>query len=382
MAKPKFTFPWRDGNRFELLIDADAFFPRMLDAIAGARRLVMLEMYLFESGRVATRFIDALVDAARRGVTVKLLLDDFGAFGLNRYDRRRLSDGGVEVVWYNRFRLGKLFDNLARDHRKLLLVDDAVAFVGGAGITDEFDPPHRPNERWRETMIQIEGPVITDWRALFLDVFNRFNERTFTPPQTTVRPFPDGMAGRVLITQGLKHQELKRALIKHVTASEQRVWIATAYFVPSWRIRRALRRAARRSVDVRVLLPGPLTDHPGVRHAGRRFYGRLLANGVRIFEYQPRVLHAKVVLCDHWVSVGSSNLDRWNIRWNLEANQSIESDIFAGRVMNMFNADFRNSIECRHEDWLNRPWRLRLEEWFWGNVDRFLTRLGRGRRGP
>ena len=156
-----------------------------------------------------------------------------------------------------------------------------------------------------------------------------------------------------------------------------RVWIATAYFIPPWKIRRALKKAVRRGVDVRLLLPGPVTDHPAVRHAGRRYYQRLLRHGVRIFEYQPRFLHQKVIVCDDWVSLGSANLDRWNLRWNLEANQEVSDAGFARATCAMLANDFNDAVECRYETWRRRPWRARLPEWLWGMVDRLLERLSR-----
>src|SRR5690606_26145988 len=121
----------------------------------------------------------------------------------------------------------------------------------------------------------------------------------------------------VVIARAGREVEVRRSFVRAVRAAGRRVWLATAYFVPSWKLRRALRRAAHRGVDVRLLLPGPITDHPGVRHAGRRLYSRLLRNGVHIFEYQPRFSHTKLMLCDDWVSTGSSNSDRWNLHWNL-----------------------------------------------------------------
>jgi phosphatidylserine/phosphatidylglycerophosphate/cardiolipin synthase-like enzyme len=157
------------------------------------------------------------------------------------------------------------------------------------------------------------------------------------------------------------------------------VWFSTAYFVPSRSVLRALQRAAARGVDVRLLLPGPYTDHPAVRHAGRRFYGRLLRHGVRIHEYQPRFLHAKSVLCDHWVSIGSSNLDRWNLRWNLEANQEVDDAGFAAQVQAMFERDFADSLEIRYPEWHRRGLRERLREHLWGRVDMLLESLGRVR---
>jgi phosphatidylserine/phosphatidylglycerophosphate/cardiolipin synthase-like enzyme len=147
--------------------------------------------------------------------------------------------------------------------------------------------------------------------------------------------------------------------------------------VPSLRLRHVLRGAARRGVDVRLLLPGPITDHPAVRFAGRRFYASLLGAGVRIFEYQPRFLHGKMLLCDDWVSLGSSNLDRWNLRWNLEGNQEILSAEFAQQAIALFERDFALSEECRIEAWQTRSYYYRWLEWFWGQIDALLDWLGR-----
>jgi phosphatidylserine/phosphatidylglycerophosphate/cardiolipin synthase-like enzyme len=148
----------------------------------------------------------------------------------------------------------------------------------------------------------------------------------------------------------------------------------SAYFVPSRRFRKALRRSARRGVDVRLLVPGPRTDHPWVRQAARRFYGKLLRNGVRIFEYQPRMLHAKMILCDEWVSIGSSNLDRWSFRWNLEANQEIDDRRASDAAAELFTGDFAVSIELSRRYWRERARLDRLRESIAGALDRWLDR--------
>ncbi|MFP5506041.1 MAG: phospholipase D-like domain-containing protein [Gammaproteobacteria bacterium] len=367
---------WRHGNRFRLLVDGDAFFPAMLDAIAAARRQVLLEMYLVESGQVADRFIDALEQAVLRGARVCLLLDDFGCRGLTAADRARLQQAGIELALYNPLRFGGLRRNLFRDHRKLLIVDNACAFVGGAGLTDDFDPGARPERHWHDVMVEIRGPVVADWQAVFAHTWAHWHSGAGITPEPN-GPKLGHQAGRISLSGSDTRAPIKRSLLTRISRARERIWLATAYFVPSWKQRRRLARAARRGVDVRLLLPGPHTDHPAVRHAGRRFYASLLRAGVRIYEYQPRFLHAKVALIDDWVSIGSSNMDRWNLRWNLEANQEIDAPDFATEAAAQFVADFAASEEVRYATWRQRPWYERLAEWFWGRIDRWVDRHAR-----
>ncbi len=370
-------FPWRAGNRFELLVDGPAFFPPMLAAIAQARETVLLEVYLFESGAVANRFIDALSAAAARGVAVYLLLDDFGCLALSRRDRQRLRDAGIHLTYYNPLRFTGVRHNLFRNHRKLLVVDGSLAFVGGMGLTDAFAPAE--GQPWHDTAVRIEGPVVADWQLSFARTWNLWSRHALTLP-TALHRQAGLQVGRVAISAGLQRTEIKGALLKRVRAAERRVWIATAYFIPARRLRRALRQAARSGVDVRLLLAGPYTDHPAVRHAGRRFYGHLLRAGVRIYEYQPRFLHAKVQLCDNWVSIGSSNVDRWNFRWNLEANQEIADAGFAAGVQALFEKDFEESLEITLSDWAKRSRWARFQEWAWGALDLWMERRSQPRR--
>jgi cardiolipin synthase len=372
---PSRRFPWREGNHFRLLVDGGEIFPAMLAAIESAQSQILLEMYLVESGSLSDYFLQAFCAAARRGVAVYLLLDDFGARGLRQADRRLLLSAGVQLSFYNPLRYGELRRNLLRDHRKVLVVDDQQAFVSGLGLTDEFDPQARPKSYWHEVAVHVVGPCVRDWDEAF-----RRNWQTSAPPQAALPQAPRlqadlppaEQAGRVASGRYFGAVEIHRAFVKRVRGAERQVWMMTAYFVPSRRLRRALRQAAGRGVDVRLLLPGPITDHPAIRYAGRRFYTRLLRAGVRIFEYQPRFLHAKVLLCDGWVSLGSSNVDRWNMRWNLEGNQEVEDSDFATEVQMLFEGDFLQSEECRLPVWQKRPWYWRLREWFWGYVDRLL----------
>ena len=377
----RYKFPWREDNHFEILVDSAAFFPRMLDAIDAARQSILLEMYLVESGTVADRFIHALLTAAERGVQIYLLFDDFGSQKLGPHNREQLAHRNIQTVYYNPlpsystlYNLYKIVwqhtnRGLYRNHRKLLLVDGRIAFTGGTGINDDVDSPHAPGMCWRETMIEIQGPVLGDWQQLFTESWNRYSKQALTLPPLTPVNVPKGQTGRVTMNEARRRIGIQRSLLKNILDARQRIWVATAYFIPSWSIRRKLRRAAKSGVDVRLLLPGPVTDHPGVRHASHRYYGRLLKNGIRIYEYTPRFFHAKTVLCDDWVTIGSCNFDRWNLQWNLEANQEIDGPEMAATVAAMFMDDFTNSIEVTSSEWEQRSWHLRALEWFWRRVE-------------
>ena len=366
-------WPWRLGNEFRLLNDGGEFFARMLAAIEEARRYVLLEMYLVRSGAVATRFIDALERAAGRGARVCVMFDGFGALGLTRADRRRLLDAGLELRFFNPLRLGNRLSNLLRDHRKLLVADGRVAFVGGAGLTDDFAPGARRGA-WRELMVEIQGPVIADWQRAFARTWRRCGPELALVEPPACEAHADGAAGRLSLSEARQRSVLANGVLRRIDSATARAWIMSAYFVPSRRVRKALRRAARRGVDVRLLLPGARTDHPWVRQAARRFYGKLLRNGVKIFEYQPRMLHAKMILCDDWVSLGSSNLDRWSFRWNLEANQEIADAYFANRAAAVFAGDFAVSRALSRRYWRQRAWLDRLRETIAGVLDRELDR--------
>ncbi len=371
-------FPWRNGNDAALLINGENFYPAILDAIATAEHSVRIEMYLVASGEVAGRFIKAWTDAARRGVRIELLFDAFGALGLSSRDRRRLQASGVRLAFYNPLRLNRSpVANLTRTHRKLVLVDDRLVFVGGAGITDDFIG-HRA---WRETMVQVRGPVVSDWLALFLHNWQHWAKGDGANPLPAPKPFEKGgMRGRVACNRGEKHGEIKRSLLRRLRCARQRVELASAYFVPSRKVRKELRRLAQKGVDVRLLLPGPVTDHPAVRHASHRYYARLLRHGVRIFEYQESFMHTKVILIDDWSSIGSSNLDRWNLHWNLEANQEIDDAGFADKVARMFRDDEHHSREITYEAWRQRSTVQQLKERFWGSIDLWSARWSNRRR--
>lgn len=372
-------FPWRGGNRFELLLDGPAFFPRMLAAIDGARQQVEIELYLIEDGRCSERLVDALCRAAERGISVRGLFDAYGAAGLGVVLRDRMLAAGVQLRWYNPLRWRRGMRNFHRDHRKLLLVDQCLAYVGGTGSTDEFWLPDEARSPWHEVMVEIEGPLVGDWQQLFEQLWHaRFSWRPSHQPVALSLPEcpPAGVGlGRVAYANAAQHRDIVLSLLRALKGARQRVWLATPYFLPTWKIRRALRRAAARGVEVRLLLAGRNTDHPPVRFAGQRYYPKLLRAGVRIFEYQPRFLHLKMVLVDDWVSVGSCNFDHWNLRFNLDANVEALDPGLTQAVAASFIDDFANSREITLDDWRQRPWWRRTQQRLWGWLDRLAVNL-------
>ncbi len=369
--QPKYLFPWREHNSFQLLVDGQRYFPAIFSALSQARHSIYCEMYLVSSGRLLDDFLQQLAAARLRGVQVFLLLDDFGARGLSAGDRQRLQAMGAQLAFYNPFRFLRLSRSLLRDHRKLLVVDHAVAYTGGAGLTDDFWRSEQPQAQWLDLMVQARGPVVGDWVALFSRLWSQWSAAPL-PAAPGVAGGGGEQLGRVVVNQLPRRLEVKRAVVKRVLMAERRVWLATAYFVPSLRLRRALRKAAASGVDVRLLLPGQYTDHPAVRHASRRYYASLLRAGVAIYEHQTRFVHAKMLLCDNWVSIGSSNIDRWGQRWNLDANQEIDDNAFAGWAEGFFSGEFPACERMQWETWRRRPWYRRLGEWFWGRIDRWI----------
>ncbi|MEB0027838.1 phosphatidylserine/phosphatidylglycerophosphate/cardiolipin synthase family protein [Pseudomonas sp. MH9.2] len=375
-------FAWRSSNKFSLLVDGPAFFPRMIEAIEQAQQQVELELYLVEAGACADAVVQALVHAASRGVVVRCLFDDYGAQAFTLNLRNRLIEAGVVLRFYNPVRWHRGFRNLYRDHRKLLLVDKRLAVVGGTGVTDEFWLPEQNTSQWHEVMVEITGPMVADWQVLFDRQFHA-NHRPFAwrptlrfglPHLPTVPVASQGL-GRVAYADARQHRDILQSLVRAINSGKRRIWLATPYFLPTWKVRRSLRRAAMRGIDVRLLLTGPRTDHPSVRYAGHRYYPRLLKAGVQIFEYQPCFLHLKMVLIDDWVSIGSCNFDHWNLRFNLEANLEALDPGLTLAVAASFENDFALSSPVSFEAWEARPFWRRVKQRAWGWIDRLVVNV-------
>ncbi|MBI3188687.1 MAG: phosphatidylserine/phosphatidylglycerophosphate/cardiolipin synthase family protein [Gammaproteobacteria bacterium] len=366
----KYKFDWQQDNHFELLVDGPAFFPAMLADIHNAKNYILLEMYLANPGRISDLFFNALGAAVQRGVLAYLLLDDFGSKNISEQQRQKLREAGIQLTIYNPLVTSKRSLLLFRDHRKLLIIDGTVAYVGGAALSDELDNIDLPQHNWRENMVKISGHNVQQWQQLFTENWNNWSTARIPEARACIIPHAR-QRGRVTMTQGPRLLEIKRSFINQVRSARQRVWFCTAYFAPSRKLRSALCKAAVKGVDVRILLPGEITDNQMARYLAQHYYSKLLARGVRIFEYQPRFMHSKLVMCDEWVSIGSCNVDRWNFLWNLDANQEIDDSHFATQIISMFEQDFSNCKEILSGEWHNRSLVSRIKIAFWARYVHF-----------
>jgi len=353
------------SNRVTALQNGDQIFPAMLSAIAGARRSVCLESYIFWSGRIGRQFTDALAERARAGVRVHILLDWFGVGDIDRdyLDELRLAGAEVEkynpLVWY---KLGRVNH---RDHRKLLIVDGQVGFTGGAGIGDLWAGGGEAPDQWRDQQFRVEGPAVAQMQGVFFESWRKTSRRVLTgedyfPP---LGPAGDMAAHLVASTPREGVEDIRLLYLLAIAGARQHIRISSAYFVPGSQLMDALVDARRRGVDVEIIVPGRHTDHDFVRDASRSTWGRLLRAGVKFYEYEPAMYHCKVIIIDDvWVSVGSANFDSRSFRLNDEANLNIYSEAFAATQTGWFEADKQRSRLITHEEWRNRSlWRRFME---------------------
>lgn len=375
------AYPWREGNRLWVWHDGDTFYPRLLSLIETAQNHIFVELYWFASGRVGRQFMVALLAAVARGVQVYCLFDDVGSQALTWADRACLQAGGVHVLFYNPLRARAVFANFRRNHRKLFIVD-ACAFLGGAGVADEFARSFG-EQRWRDVLFEIQGPLVNDCVDHFFDSWLSCSgvpielDQSETRPLENARWVPDvgghaererngdarpiaSVRARLVVGRGARRQPVARSCLTRIRKAKREIWLFTGYFYPNWKWRRALRQAVKRGVLVKLLLPGPYSDHPILAEAGRYYYRYLLHHGVEIHEYQPRFQHMKLLLCDDWVSFGSSNQDRWSQRWNLEANVEAEGAELAIRIKEEFTSDFGEAKRITSAEWSQRKWWRRV----------------------
>ena len=375
------------GNEVQLLVNGGQAYPAMLEAIRGARHYIDMETYIFESDDVGWTFVEALADRAAHGVEVNLMYDGLGCTNTAAALFEALEWAGVRLLeyqppkpWRSRWGLQR------RNHRKILVVDGHTGFTGGINIGDEYGP--RSEEKswggWRDTHVRVRGPSVLELERLFDATWRREGGAELAGgkgPDAPRHPPPKGVVDvdqvgntcvDVLGNSLSNRRAIRRAYIHAFRRARRRIWIANAYFVPDLGIKNALVQAADRGVDVRVMIPAESDVEP-VWFATRALVGRLLARGIRVFEWLPSVLHTKTAVIDSvWGTVGSYNIDNISLLNNLEANVVIYDWDFGHQMEKVFEKDIESCREIDPGAWKNRPLDQRAYEQFWWLFRRWL----------
>jgi cardiolipin synthase len=368
--------PLMVGNRVVLLQDGQATFQALLEAIRSAKDHINMETYTIEDDEIGNRFADALIEKQAQGVQVHLIYDSVGSINASKAFFKRLTDGGIKILEYNPvnpLNAKKGWNVNQRDHRKLLIVDGQTAFLGGINISSVYSGGSfsqrsgtRPEEKapWRDTHMQVEGPVVGEFQKLFLATWEKQKGEALAP--LNYLPQLSNKGKEVVRAIGSSPDEpytlMYATLISAISSAETSVYLTNAYFVPDPQLLAALKEAAQRRVDVKIILPS-YTDFWLVFHAGRSYYEELLGAGVRIYERRDTLLHAKTALIDGvWSTIGSTNLDWRSFLHNDEVNAVILGQEFGAQMQAMFEKDLASSNAITLEQWGSRPIGMRLKE--------------------
>ena len=353
------------GNRYQTLKNGDEIFPSMLAAIRSAKKTITFESYIYWSGAIGNEFAQALAERARAGVKVHVLLDWVGSAKIEDKLLDEMKAAGVEVQRYHPVRwytLGKLNN---RTHRKLLIVDGHTGFTGGVGIAPEWTGYAQDPDHWRDTHFKVEGPVVGQMQAIFLDNWIKVSGEVPHGEGYFPALLPVGQGRAQMFssspTGGSESMELMYLLA--LTAASRSIDLSAAYFVPDELTTNALVAALKRGVRVRIIVPGEHIDSDTSRSASRARWEAPLQAGALIAEYGPTMYHCKVMIVDGLlVSVGSTNFDNRSFHLNDEATLNILDTAFAEQQTRIFEEDLALSKPISFQAWQNRPWREKLSD--------------------
>ena len=338
-------------NNITTLVNGNQIFPAMLGAIRSAKHSINFETYTFWDGEIAHQFTEALAERAQAGVKVNAILDAQGTQKMGRQNLARLRNAGVEVVKYHSVLWPdpRRYNN--RSHRKLLIVDGKIAFTGGAGIADLWTGNADSPQHWRDNHYKITGPVVAQLQATFATNWLKtrggvLHGANYFPPLANTGPYL-----AQAIRSGAHNESLDLMYLLAIASAQKTLRIENAYFLPDDLMRKELTEAAKRGVKVEIVVPGKKIDQKLVRLASRRHWPELIRAGIRIFEYQPTMVHVKLMVVDDiFVSVGSGNFDNRSVRLNDEANLDVLDRNFAAQQTRLFENDKRNSREVTPDE--------------------------------
>jgi cardiolipin synthase len=352
------------GNQVELALNGDGIFPRLWTDLRDAQRSITIQNYYAGPGRVADTLAAILQERARAGVKVYLLYDAFGWTLPDNYFER-LRSAGVRAVAFRPLRFKNLWVIQNRSHVRGFVVDGRIGWTGGFGIDDKWlGDARRPGE-WRETNVRFEGPAVRQLEAAFVAGWTEATGELLTG-RMTLETHEGGVAraGLLYTAPTLGSTPAERYLALSIGGAQERLYVTNAYFAPDESFVALLTGAAKRGVDVRVLVGGPRTDVRAARLAAHRRYEALLEAGVRVYEYQPTTLHAKTFVVDGvWVSVGTMNFDNRSLALNDESTLMVLDAAAGQRMEAVFLDDLRHSLQIDLEVFRRRPWYRRLAEW-------------------
>lgn len=355
------------GNRVTSLQNGDEIFPAMLEAIRGAKTSITFETYIYWSGEIGKEFTDALAERARAGIPVNVIVDWAGSIKMDDDLLEEMTAAGVRIQKYRPlhwYTLGRINN---RTHRKLLVVDGRIGFTGGVGIADQWLGHAQDAGHWREAHFRIEGPAVAQMQAAFNDNWVKttgevLNGEAYFP---ALQPLGDIDAHLFIASPAGGSESMHLMYLMAIAAAGQSIDLAASYFVPDELIVKALLQARQRGVRIRILLPGPNIDSDAVRLASRASWGPLLQAGIEIHEYQPTMLHVKLLVVDgELVSVGSTNFDIRSFRLNDEASLNLYDRAFAGHMVSVFEEDLLKGKLYTYEMWQKRPLKEKLIEKF------------------
>lgn len=355
------------GNRVEPLHNGEQIFPAMLAAIRGAQHTIAFETYIYWSGDIGREFSDALCERAKAGVIVNVTIDWGGSLKMDTTLMRAMESSGVQVHRYRPLRWYNIGRVNNRTHRKLLVVDGRIGFTGGVGVADQWMGHAQDPDHWRDSHYRIEGPVVAQVQAAFNDNWIKttgrvLNGHTYFPQ---LEPAGETDAHLFLASPAGGSESMHLMYLLAIAAACRQIDLAAAYFVPDALITEALLQARDRGVQIRVLLPGKHIDSLSVRLASRASWGPLLEAGIQIHEYQPTMLHTKLLIIDGYlVSVGSTNFDIRSFRLNDEASLNMYDRTMARQMTEVFEADMAQAQPYTYERWRQRPMREKLAETF------------------
>jgi cardiolipin synthase len=355
------------GNQYDVLTNGDEVFPAMLQAIDGAARRISFETYIYDSGDIPNQFTAAFERAARRGVKVTVLVDAVGAAPMDPAHIERLRAAGCTVVRFHPTRWYTIEEVNYRTHRKILVVDGEVAFTGGVGIADHWKGRAEDPDHWRDTHVRMRGPIVRLLEAAFYEVLIE-SHGPVTPVLDHAAPLENTNGASFVLRSSTTSgsSDMKRAYLLAIAAARRTIDIASPYFVTDETTQAALEDAVQRGVRIRILVEGDITDATPVKYASRAVYDRLLARGIEIYEYQPTMMHVKVIVVDGVLSIfGSANFDNRSLELNDELNVSVTSPDLAARFTRDFEQDLGRSQRLDLSAWRQRSMLQKSRERFW-----------------